>query len=57
MKIWFDMVTERDGKKLCKWWNAHTIDGHFTLQRSPSNRRYWAVMREPAKDWFARVTS
>lgn len=44
MKIWFDVVTKRDARLLADWWNGHTV-GQFEIRRSPSNSRFWAVIR------------
>lgn len=43
MRVWFDNVTKHDARLLRKWWSRF---GQFTIARSPTNRRFWALMRE-----------
>jgi hypothetical protein len=45
MRIWIDMVTRKDARLLCRWWNGHTC-GRFSIRRSETNRRFWAVVKE-----------
>jgi hypothetical protein len=40
-----DMLTKDDARRLKEWWEGHTGASHRVV-RSPSDRRYWAVVRE-----------
>lgn len=41
----FDMVTRRDARLLARWWGARPGPWQYSIRRSPSNARYWAVYR------------
>jgi hypothetical protein len=52
MKLWFDMLTLRDAKKLKRWWSDNIQFGvvhKYFIVPSPSNPRYWALCRETYK--------
>jgi hypothetical protein len=42
--VWVDNVTKRDARKLVKWWRSFSL-GQFSVERSETNRRFWAVVR------------
>jgi hypothetical protein len=44
MKLWMDMVTLSDAKKLRSWWNKYSAScAKFYIRKSTSNSRYWAL--------------
>jgi hypothetical protein len=47
MKVWFDILTKKDARELKKWWNANSKKNfeEYTIERSPTNRKYWALIR------------
>lgn len=44
MRVWFDRVTRRDARLLCRWWNGHASGRYFA--RKDSAGRFWIVVRE-----------
>jgi hypothetical protein len=45
-ELWMiDMLTKGNAKRLKRWWESHTGASH-RIVRSPSDRRYWALVRE-----------
>lgn len=48
-RVWFDRVTRRDARLLCKWWNAHSKTRQFWIEK---HGRIYDVMasRDPVRD-------